>query len=101
VVIFAPARFGNILLSDPGPQNERLLDSFRLPNGELVGVISRTLDMTEEASVPIRAAVEQCLPESKTAAAPAPGVFPPRAIIYLEHMDGGEGLVDVAIPCTV
>jgi hypothetical protein len=57
VVVLAPPPYKTMTLSDPGRNNDRLLDHFRLPNGELVGVLSRTTILSDNAIAQIRAAV--------------------------------------------
>jgi hypothetical protein len=100
VVVLAPPPLRTMTLSEPGPNNERLLDHFRLPNGELVGVISRTTILSDNAIARIRAAVGRW-----TVRDPGGGPVDPsarvRCTLYVEGLDGGEGLIDVAIPCTV
>jgi hypothetical protein len=40
----AATRIDAIVVGDPGPLNMRLLDQYRIPNGELVGVVSTTVN---------------------------------------------------------
>jgi hypothetical protein len=99
-VVLASNTSNNIVISDPGPQDEHLLDQIRLRNGEIVGVISRIADLSENATTIIRAAVGSWTLHDPSGGPADPSVRV-RCMMFVEGLDGGEGLIDLAIPCLV
>lgn len=100
VVVLVPAVVTNLTLSDQGSHDERLLEHFRLPNGEIVGVISRVTPLSEAAVEKIRAAVGGFTVHAVDGGPPDP-MDRVRSTLFVETDEGGEALIDVAIPCTV
>ena len=100
VVLLVPARVNNLTLSDPGPQNDRLHEHFRLPNGEILALMSRIAPLSEGAIEKIRSAVGGFTVHSPDGGPPDP-MDRVRSTLIVEMPDGGEALIDVAVPCTV
>ncbi len=100
IIVLVPSHFQHLTLSDPGPNNDRLPDYFRLPNGEILALLSRCVPLSESAITMIRAAVG-----SWTLRNPSGGPVDPetrvRCTMIIEDVDGREAVLDLAIPCLV
>lgn len=83
-----------------GQQDRKILDQFQLPNGEAVCVMSRKAPFDDGTVKLIRDTAGRL-----TVSAPDGGILDPmdrvRSTLIMEMPDGGEALIDVAIPCTV
>jgi hypothetical protein len=100
LVLLVASRIRHLRVSDPGPNDDRLHDYFRLPNEEILALMSRCVPLSERAIAIIRAAVE-----GWTLLAPGGGPADPgarvRCTMIVEDVGGGEAVLDLAIPCLV
>jgi hypothetical protein len=100
IILLVASHVRHLTLSDPGPNDDRLHDQFRLPSGEILALISRCVPLSDSAIEMIRKAVG-----SWTVQSPDGGPVDPdarvRCTMIVEDVDGGEAVLDLAIPCLV
>jgi hypothetical protein len=100
LILLVASHIRHLTVSDPGPNDDRLHDYFRLPTGEILALMSRCVPLSEGAITMIRAAVG-----GWTLRAPGGGPADPdarvRCTMIVEDVDGGEAVLDLAIPCLV
>ena len=100
IILLAGSQVRQLTLSDPGPNNDSMHDQFRLPSGEILALLSRCVPLSESAITMIRKAVG-----GWTVQGPDGGPADPdasvRCAMIVEDVDGGESVLDLAIPCLV
>jgi hypothetical protein len=100
IIVLVASRIRHLTLSDPGPNDDRLHDQFRLPNGETLALVSRCVPLSDSAITMIREAVGRLTLQS-----PGGGPEDPdarvRCTMIVEDVEGGEAVLDLAIPCLV
>ncbi|MGH7514769.1 MAG: hypothetical protein ACREOQ_17830 [Gemmatimonadales bacterium] len=100
LVLLVASHIPRLTLSGPGLLDERLHDQFRLPSGETLALMSRSVPLSEEAIAMVRGAVGHWTVQN-----PDGGPVDPdarvRCTMIVEDVDGGEAVLDLAIPCLV
>ncbi|HUR95617.1 MAG TPA: hypothetical protein VMY76_13590 [Gemmatimonadales bacterium] len=100
LILLVSPHVQHLTLSDPGPNDDRLHDHFRLPSGEILALMSRCVPLSERAIAMIREAVG-----GWTLHDPGGGPADPdarvRCTMIVKDVDGGEAVLDLAIPCLV